>query len=150
MHQVTTFNVAGEVFGIEVMKVQEVTGNSSIFEVPLAPSFVRGLVNLRGQIATALGLREVFSMPAGAMQGQMSVICKIDGNLVALIVDSIGDVVEVDGAKFEAVPDTVPAHVRRFVKGIYKLNGTLLSVLDLEAIAKELSPATESAGGLNN
>ncbi len=143
--QLTTFYVDGDLFGIEVLRVQEVTGTPSMFAVPLAPEFVRGLVNLRGQIATALGLREIFSKEGKNDGNQMSVICKIEGNLVSLIVDSIGDVVEVESSAFEPVPDTIPAQIKRFIKGIYKMNGALLSVLDLEAIAKELSPGTEAA-----
>jgi purine-binding chemotaxis protein CheW len=87
----------------------------------------------------------MFSKPPKAEDGEMSVVCKIDGNLVSLIVDAIGDVVEIDSAKFEPAPHTVPGEVRRFIKGIYKLNGALLSVLDLEALAKELSPSAEAA-----
>lgn len=147
IEQLTTFVIDGDLFGIEVMKVQEVTGTPLVFGVPLAPSFVRGLVNLRGQIATALGLREIFSKPPKVSGDLMSVVCKIDGNLVSLIVDSIGDVVEIDGSRFEPPPDTIPPEVRRFIKGIYKMNGALLSVLDLETLAKELSPSTEAGAG---
>lgn len=146
--QLTTFQVDGDLFGIEVTKVQEVTGSPTVFKVPLAPSFVRGLINLRGQIATALGLREVFQkMPKE--EDQMSVVCKIDGNLVSLIVDSIGDVIEVDKSKFEPPPDTVSPEIKRFIKGIYKMNGVLLSVLNLETLSKELCPAVEAAGERN-
>lgn len=146
LEQLTTFYIDGELFGIEVMKVQEVTSCPSVFAVPLAPLFVRGLINLRGQIATALGLREVFAKPRAQEElSQMSVVCKIEGNLVSFLVDSIGDVIEVERSKFELAPDTIPAETRRFVKGIYKLNGALLSVLDLDVLAKELSPTAEAA-----
>ncbi len=138
--QLTTFNVGNDLFGIEVMKIQEVTGELTVIPVPLAPNFVRGLINLRGQIATAMGLRELFGQPAMTSAKPMSVVCKIDGNLVSLAVDAIGDVVEVERANFESAPDTVPAEIRRFIRGIYKMNGQLLSVLDLETLAKELSP----------
>jgi purine-binding chemotaxis protein CheW len=137
--QLTTFNIGRDLYGIEVMKVQEVTGHPTIVNVPLAPPFVRGLINLRGQIATALGLRELFGMSSDEPQLQMSVVCKIDGNLVSLLVDSIGDVVEVSHSSFEHPPDTIPAGVRKYIKGIYKTNETLLSVLDLERLSKELS-----------
>lgn len=143
--QLTTFQVDGDLFGIEVTKTQEVTGSPTVFKVPLAPPFVMGLINLRGQIATALGLREVFHK-ATKDKDQMSVVCKIDGNLVSLIVDSIGDVVEVEKSKFEPPPDTVSPDIRRFVKGIYKMNGVLLSVLNLDTLARELSPPSEVAG----
>ncbi len=138
--QLTTFYIGEDLFGIEVMKVQEVTGHTNVVPVPLAPSFVRGLVNLRGQIATALGLRELFGRESDFNRDQVSVVCKMDGNLVSLIVDSIGDVVEVDGLKFESAPDTIPLGVRKFIKGIYKMDGVLLSVVDLETVTNELSP----------
>ncbi len=143
--QLTTFYVGKDLFGIEVMKVQEVTGNPQVVPVPLAPSFVCGLINLRGQIATALGLRELFLTPTEAPSERMSVVCKLDGNMVSLIVDHIGDVVEVNKDGFESTPSTIPPSVKRFVKGIYKLNGVLLSLIDLEALAKELSPNLDSA-----
>lgn len=140
--QLTTFYIDGSLFGLEVMNVQEVTGPPQVFHVPLAPNFVRGLINLRGQIATALGLRELLGRPSIKSEDQMSVVCKLDGNLVSMIVDSIGDVLEVDQTKFEQPPDTLPPEVRRYVKGVYKINNALLSLLDLEVLSKELSTST--------
>lgn len=143
--QLTTFYVGSELFGIEVMKVQEVTGQQSVVPVPLAPDFIRGLVNLRGQIATAIGLNELFlQKPRTPENGEMSVVCRLEGNLVSLIVDTIGEVVEVERSEFEKTPDTVSFSLRRFMKGIYKLNGSMLSVLDIEAICRELTTINES------
>lgn len=143
--QLTTFYIGRDLFGIEVMQVQEVSINPQIVRVPLAPDFVLGLINLRGQIATALGLRELFGGKPNETGEKMSVVCKIDGNLVSLVVDSIGDVIEVKREQFESAPDTLPGTIRRYIKGIYKLNGVLLSVLDTDMLAKELSPSTEVA-----
>lgn len=146
--KLATFYVGASLFGIDVMQVQEVTGPSRVVRVPLAPKFVRGLINLRGQIATALGLRELFAIDPGPRDGEMSVVCRIEGNLVSLIVDSIGDVLELESSLFEKAPDTIPggaSGLKRFVKGIYKMNGTLLSVVDLEAIALELTPKADAA-----
>jgi purine-binding chemotaxis protein CheW len=145
VEQLTTFFIDGHLFGVDVLKIEEVTGKQRVYEVPRAPAFIRGLVNLRGQIVTALGLRELFQKPAHASEDQMSVVCKLDGNLVALVVDSIGDVVEIERSLFESPPDTIPAEVRRFIKGIYKMNGQLMSVIDLGAIEKEFAPSTETA-----
>ena len=143
--QFTTFYLGEYLFGIDVTQVQEVTGHLTLVPVPLAPKFVRGLINLRGQIATALGLRELFNTGAAGEAQGMLVVCRIDGNLVSLIVDSIGDVVAVESRLFEQTPDTIPVNLKKYVKGIYKLNDALLSVVDLEAIAKELTPANEAA-----
>lgn len=139
----TTFYVGNDFFGIEVMKVQEVTGAPKIISVPLAPTFVRGLINLRGQLATALGLHELFENKIHNGDDPMSVVCKMDGNLVSLLVDRIGDVVEVNADNFEKPPDTLPQLVKPFVKGVYKMDGELLSVLDLERIFRELSPSSD-------
>ncbi len=140
IEQLTTFYVGHELFGIEVMKVQEVTGNPHVVPVPLAPEFVKGLVNLRGQIATAISLSELFAISGNSSEENMSVVCKNEGNLVSLIVSSIGDVVEVSKTNFERNPDILPSTLKKYVKGIYKMEGILLSVLDIESIFKELSP----------
>lgn len=140
IEQLTTFYVGHELFGIEVMKVQEVTGNPHVVPVPLAPEFVKGLVNLRGQIATAISLSELFAISGNSSEENMSVVCKNEGNLVSLIVSSIGDVVEVSKTNFERSPDILPSTLKKYVKGIYKMEGILLSVLDIESIFKELSP----------
>ena len=142
--QLTTFRVGDELFGIEVMKTQEVTGNHPVVAVPLAPRFVKGLIKLRGQIATALGLRELFESTSEPAAEPMAVVCKIDGNLVSLMVDAIGDVVEVSQENFESTPSTLPVSIQRYIKGIYKLRGEFLSVIDLDAIARELSPKAEN------
>jgi len=140
----TTFYIGQSYYGIEVLKVQEVTGNPTIVPVPLAPDFIRGLINLRGQLATALGLRALFGEAAAAKDlEEMSVVCRAEGNLVSLIVDEIGDVLEVEGKNFEATPESLPVGIKRFVKGVYKLDGKLLSVLDLERITKELLTTSE-------
>jgi len=136
--QLTTFYVGNELYGIEVMKVQEVTGQPNITPVPLSPKFIRGLINLRGQIATAVGMAEL--MDAEKIKNEeMTVVCKVDGNLISLVVDSIGDVVEVQSEDFENSPDTLPAKIKSYIKGIYKLNGTFLSVIDIDSILKEIT-----------
>lgn len=142
--QLTTFYVGKELFGIEVMRVQEVTASPHVVPVPLAPPFIRGLINLRGQISTALGLRELFNQES--TDKEMSVVCRLDGNLVSLIVDNIGDVLELEKSDFEATPDTIPLSVRKYIKGVYKMDGSFLSVIDLDVLSKELSPTIETSG----
>lgn len=141
--QFTTFHIGENLYGIEVMRVQEVTGNLPTISVPLAPKFVRGLINLRGQIATAIGLRELFGISTQKIGNEVSVVCKIEGNLVSLLVDSIGDVMEIPESQFEPPPAVVPPGVKKFLKGVYKTEGSILSVVDLEELSKELSQEIE-------
>lgn len=148
---ITTFQIGTDLFGIEVMNVQEVAKQAKTVPVPLAPGFVRGLVNLRGQLATAIGLREMFNHPcADSRTDEMSVICKMDGNLVSLIVDSIGDVVEIELASIEPPPHTLPVEIRKYIKGICKSNGEFLSLLDVTKISHELSPTNETTSRIAN
>lgn len=148
--QLTTFHIGSNLYGIDVSWVQEVTGHLAIVAVPLAPPFVKGLINLRGQIATAVGMKSLFGIDQEVVTStaeSMSVICRFEGNLVSLLVDSIGDVMEVSDEKFESAPMTVPPAVRRFLSGVYKIDGTLLSVIDVmkvAAIASEVVSAEQN------
>ncbi len=132
--QFSTFSVGNRLYGIEVTRVQEVVRDMPITPIPLAPHYVRGLINLRGQIATAIGLRDLFGINPTCPGPIMNVICRIESVLVALQVDEIGDVIEVQSKDFEDTPHTVPVGVRRFMEGIYKMPDSLLSVLDVDEI----------------
>lgn len=137
--QYSTFYVGGRLYGIEVKRVQEVVRAMPTTPIPLAPNYVVGLINLRGQVATAIGLRGLFSIEQDPPDTYMNVVCRIDGNLIALQADEIGDVLEVKAADFEPTPQTVPSDVRRFMSGIYKISGSLLSIVDIDSIGEFLN-----------
>jgi purine-binding chemotaxis protein CheW len=144
--QYSTFYVAGRLYGIDVMKVQEITRALPITEVPLSPVYVHGLINLRGQISTAVGLRELFMIDGRAPEDSMNVVCKIEDGLFSFVVDRIGDVMEVEPENFEPPPDTVPDGIRRYMGGVFKVSGDLMSVVDIEKMAAEIvASASEAA-----
>lgn len=131
--QFCTFYLDKLLFGVELKGVQEVIRSLEMTTVPLAPNVVSGLINLRGQIVTAVNLRrrlELDSAPPGA-QSMNVVVRSVDG-AVSLLVDEIGDVVEVEEATFEPPPETLRPSVRNIVLGVHKLKGRLLHVLDIE------------------
>ena len=130
----TTFIIAGRLYGIDVIKVQEIVKPMPMTKVPLSPEFVKGLINLRGQVATAIGIKELFELDAGNTSDLMNVVCNYNGSLISFLVDEIGDVMEVMRSNFEPTPQTITGKIRSFMKGVYKESGTLLSVLDLESI----------------
>ena len=132
--QLSTFFVSGRMYGIDVSSVQEVTKAMSITPVPLAPNYIHGLINLRGQIATAIGLRELFALEQTSSGELMNVVCRENGTLVSLLVDSIGDVVEVGQSDYEPTPETVSSHVGQYMQGVYKIPENLLSVLDVKKV----------------
>jgi purine-binding chemotaxis protein CheW len=131
--QYCTFLLDGLVLGVEVTKVQEVIRFEPITRVPLAAAVVRGLINLRGQIVTALDLRRRLERnPLPADQAPMNVVVQTSDGPFSLLVDDIGGVVEVDEADFERLPETVRGVARELIRGAYKLDGRLLLVLDLD------------------
>lgn len=136
--QFSTFTIDGRLYGIDVMQVQEVTKPLQVTLMRTAPPFIKGLINLRGQIATAIGLRELFGLTADPSIEKMTVVCKIEDVLISLLVDNIGDVVEVSDADFEATPLSIPNHIKTFMQGVYKTDEAILSIIDLEIIVKEL------------
>lgn len=133
--QFSTFTIDDKLYGINVKMVQEITKAMPITPVPLAPFYVHGLINLRGQIATAVGLRELFSLKSAEIgQSKINVVCKTEGLLLSLIVDEVGDVLELEESQFEATPDTVNHNVSKFMTGVYKLPNNLLSVIDIQKL----------------
>jgi len=124
----------GELFlGVEVLKVQEVIRYQEMTPVPLSPDVVQGLINLRGQIVTAIDLRRRLELPARA-DGvlPMNVVVRSDDGAVSLLVDEIGDVVEIADDAYERPPETLKGVARELVTGVYKLKERLLLVLDTD------------------
>lgn len=136
--QFSTFTVDGRLYGIDVMKVQEVTKPMDVTLMRTAPPCIKGLINLRGQIATAIGLRELFGLSSDNSTEKMTVVCKVEDVLLSLLVDKIGDVVEVSDSSFEQSPQTIPGNIRVFMQGVYKTDEAILSIVSLDSILKEL------------
>jgi purine-binding chemotaxis protein CheW len=130
--QYCTFQLGNLDFGVEVLNVQEVMLQPTITSVPLAPPVVRGLMNLRGQIVPSIDLRERLELPADSDRLPMCVVLTSDDGPVSLLVDQIGDVVEIGEEAFEPTPATVQGETRKIVAGVYKLEKRLLLVLDVE------------------
>ncbi len=131
--QYCTYYVAGHYFGVDVLKVQEIIRYQEMTRVPLAPPVVRGLINLRGQIVTAIDLRrrlELDDRPADQLP--VNVIIRTDDGAVSLLVDEIGDVLRVPEKVFERPPETLKGTARELIRGAYKLSDRLLLVLDTE------------------
>jgi purine-binding chemotaxis protein CheW len=144
--QFCTFYLDKLLFGVELKTVQEVIRSLEVTQVPLAPRVVSGLINLRGQIVTAVDLRRRLEMePRAADVPAMNVVVRSDDGAVSLLVDEIGDVVEVDDSSFERPPETLRGSVRTIVTGVHKLNDRLMLVLDTQK-ACEMTADAVAAG----
>jgi purine-binding chemotaxis protein CheW len=131
--QFCTFYLDKLMFGVELEKVQEVIRYLEITEIPLAPRVVSGLMNLRGQIVTGLDLRRRLDLPDRPEETHpMNVVIRSADGAVSLLVDEIGDVVEVTEESFERPPETLHGKVREVILGVHKLERHLMHVLNTE------------------
>lgn len=140
--QYCTFHL-GELFlGVEVTRVQEVLRHQVTTPVPLASTVIGGLMNLRGEIVTTIDLRRRLTLPEREGGHEpMNVVIRTDEGVVSLLVDEIGDVIEVGDDDFEPSPSTLPASTRDLIVGVYKLDGRLLLILDCDRVL-DLAPTT--------
>lgn len=142
--QLCTFTVGDLVFALEVTRIQEVILLTQITQVPLASKTIRGLVNLRGQIVTAVDMRARLSLPPRTVDVDsppMNVVVRSDEGLMSLVVDAIGDVVTVEESTFEKPPSTLEPVLREVVDKVCKQPGQLILVLKPE----QSSPAAANA-----
>ena len=131
-----TFQVDGLWLGVDVLEVQEVIRHGTSTRVPTAPPDVQGLINLRGQIVTVLDLRGRLGLgpPSPIFEHPMNVVVRAPGGAVGLVVDEMGDVLEVDEAALVRPPETIPEAVRRLASGLYPSDGRSLLVLDITKV----------------
>jgi len=147
--QYCTFWVDGLHFGLSVEHVQEVLRYQQLTAVPCAPDAVLGLINLRGQIVTALDLRCRLGLPprpAGELP--MNVIVRSRGEVVSLLVDDIGDVMDADELTLQPTPANLPVTVQDVVSGVLPLTDSILLVVDADrAVDVSTVPDPTTTGG---
>jgi purine-binding chemotaxis protein CheW len=131
--QLATFTLDDRLYGVRVERVQEVLRSQARTRIPLAPPAIAGLVNLRGQVLTAIDLREQLGLPPRPEGKEpMVVVIRVGTEPVSLLVDSIGAVVDVEPDTFEQPPDTLTGPSRELILGAYKLPDRLLLALDVD------------------
>lgn len=134
--QYCTFRLAQYLCGIDVLAVHEILRHQPMTRVPLAPPVVKGLINLRGQIITALDMRTRMGFPPREDGRQpVNIVVGVgsmdDDASAALLVDEIGDVVTIDPVDCEPPPDTIRGQVRDLISQVCKLEKGLLLILDV-------------------
>jgi purine-binding chemotaxis protein CheW len=136
MTQLSTFHVGKYLFGVDVALVQEIVRLQPITPVPLAVSQIAGLINLRGEVLTAVDIRSRLGLPPPASDArpQVNVVVRVDDEPVSLLVDEIGGVQETDQVPFETTPSTVDSSLGPVLLGAYTLPEQLLLALDARAL----------------
>ena len=130
-----TLTVADQLCGVPVLGVRDILGEHKITRIPLAPTEIAGSLNLRGRIVTAIDLRRRLRLPLPPTeQPRMSVVAEQGGELYALLVDQVSEVMSLKASAFERNPPTLPAAWAQFSTGIYRLDNRLMVVLDVSKL----------------
>jgi len=130
-----TATIAGQLFGIPVLSVQDVLGAQRLTRIPLAPQEVAGALNLRGRIVTAIDLKKRLGLAGGEdAQVGMSIVVEHGNELYSLLIDQVGEVLSLPAERYEANPPTLDPRWREVSGGIYRLDGQLLVILEVERV----------------
>ncbi len=130
--QFCTFEICNYVFGAPVENVQEIVMNHSVTPVPLSPMEISGLLNVRGQIVTALNLRHRLGLTENSdVKSNVHILVRGADGTVSLVADKVDDVIDVDTESVEPSPDTMEQSLRNFITGIYKTSDRLILLLDI-------------------
>ncbi|MCF6325194.1 MAG: chemotaxis protein CheW [Gammaproteobacteria bacterium] len=133
--QWVTFKLEGEAYGINVMQVQEVLRVSEITPVPGAPSYILGIINLRGNVVTVLDTRMRFGLPMYETDdASRVVIVESNGNVLGILVDSVAEVVYLRSSEIESTPNLGNDESSRYIQGVYSNEGNLLILVDVNKL----------------
>jgi purine-binding chemotaxis protein CheW len=136
--QLVTFRLEDETYGINVMQVQEVLRVTEIAPVPGAPTYVLGIINLRGNVVTVIDTRIRFGLPVGEMSdASRIVVIESEQQVIGILVDSVAEVVELRGSQIDSAPNVGNEESSRYIQGVATYNNDLLIVVDLNKLLTE-------------
>lgn len=136
--QWVTFKLCGEIYGINVMQVQEVLRYTEIAPVPGAPIYVLGIINLRGNVVTIIDTRHRFGLePAEVTDNTRIVVIESEKHIVGILVDSVAEVVYLRASEIETPPNVGKDDSAKYIQGVCNRDGELLILVDLEKMLSD-------------
>jgi len=133
--QWVTFRLEDETYGVNVMQVQEVLRMTEIAPVPGAPSYVLGIINLRGNVVTVMDTRSRFALPPNeADDATRIVIIEAEDQVVGIMVDSVAEVVYLKQSEIEVAPNVGNEESSRYIQGVANRDDGLLILVDLDKL----------------
>lgn len=131
--QVVSFGLGQELFGVDILKVQEINRMPEITKVPQAPEFVEGVINLRGKVIPVIDLRKRFGLPRREYDKETRIIVvEVADNTVGFVVDNVSAVLRIPEESIEPPPPIAAGVRAEYLSGVAKLDSRLLILLDLD------------------
>jgi purine-binding chemotaxis protein CheW len=136
--QWVTFRLEDEVYGVNVMQVQEVLRHTEIAPVPGAPSYVLGIINLRGNVVTVIDTRQRFGLPASDVTDNTRIIVmEVDSQVIGILVDAVSEVVYLHQSEIEKAPNVGTDDSAKFIQGVCHKDDRLLILVELGKMMTE-------------
>lgn len=144
-----TFSLASEEYGLEILKVREIIGIMDITAMPQMPPYVKGVINLRGKVIPVIDLRTKFGLESAEYTEQTCIVVVDVGSLVGVIVDTVQEVLDIDGTQIDPPPPLGASVDTTFIMGMGKVKDDVKILLDIDKVlgSEELVAALEEAAG---
>ncbi|WP_374516100.1 chemotaxis protein CheW [Brevundimonas sp.] len=139
--ELIAFRIGEQEFCVDIMSVREIRGWTPATPLPRAPGYMKGVINLRGAVLPIIDLGARFGLRTSEPTARhVIMVAHIGGRMVGLLVDAVSDIIQLDEGAVQPTPDVASEEVRAFVKGIFAIDGRMISLIDLSLIL----PATEA------
>ena len=136
--ELIAFRIGEQEFCVDIMAVREIRGWTPATPLPRSPGYMKGVINLRGAILPIIDLGARFGLTASEPTARhVIMVAHVGGRLVGLLVDAVSDILQLSDTAIQATPDVASELVKTFVKGIFALDGRMISLIELEQIIPE-------------
>ncbi len=143
--ELTTFRVGDAIYGMDILRVQEINKLTDMTDVPQSQNYIKGIVNLRGQIVTVIDLSRKLGLDGCEVgSGTRNIIISSNDEYFGLLVDSIGDVVRAEWDRVEAAPANIGGVQGKFFNGVFKTERDLIGIIDVEEVLKVEESGSET------
>lgn len=137
--ELIAFRIGEQEFCVDIMCVREIRGWTPATPLPRAPGFMKGVINLRGAVLPIIDLGARFGLRTSEpSERHVIMVAHIGGRMVGLLVDAVSDIIQLTNEALQPTPDVASEQVKSFVKGLFALEGRLISLIELDRIVPEV------------
>ncbi|WP_426037644.1 chemotaxis protein CheW [Brevundimonas sp. DC300-4] len=137
--ELIAFRIGEQEFCVDIMSVREIRGWTPATPLPRAPGFMKGVINLRGAVLPIIDLGARFGLRTSEpSERHVIMVAHIGGRMVGLLVDAVSDIIQLTNEALQPTPDVASEQVKSFVKGLFALEGRLISLIELDRIVPEV------------
>jgi purine-binding chemotaxis protein CheW len=136
--ELIAFRIGEQEFCVDIMSVREIRGWTPATPLPRAPGYMKGVINLRGAVLPIIDLGARFGLQTSEPTARhVIMVAHVGGRMVGLLVDAVSDIIQLTDEAVQPTPDVASEYVKTFVKGLFALEGRMISLIELDRIIPE-------------